>query len=172
MKTTIRTLQLLMALLLFLPALALAEDDASTGLTILHTALEIGLAAIMSFVGVVLMPMLKRFLAEKITNETFEGISLRLSDAVFASVREVEQAYVKAVKAGRAPDSPGGEKLTREEMERASDAALAAVKRHLGPHGWSKLKAVLGLDGDAEAEEVVRSHIEAEVHETKRPTAG
>lgn len=87
---------------------------------------------------------------------------LRFNDSVATAVRKVEQTYVKAVKAGRQPDSEGGTALTEGEAQNAKNLALAELKAYWGSRGLGELAKVFGLT-DGEFARFVDGKIESAV---------
>ena len=99
----------------------------------------------------------------KTRNEYLQGVLLRLNDAVWASVREVEQTMVTALKAGTVDG-----KLTETGRQNAKSAAIATVKEHLGPQGLADLCNVLGISG-AVVDNFLGKRVEAAIAESKAP---
>ena len=101
----------------------------------------------------------------KVKNERIQGILLRLDDAVFLAVREVEQVFVSMLKTA----SEDGV-LTAEERRQAKDAALRAARSYLGTRGLAELGKVLGLPED-EVDRVIGGRVEAAVYNMRaQPT--
>jgi hypothetical protein len=100
----------------------------------------------------------------RIKNEYLHGVLVRLDHHVVSVVREVNQVTVEAIKNasvdGRIP--PGA-------RETIKNAALGAVKAHLGVEGLAELGRVLGLDSPA-VDRLIGTRIEATVHELKEKT--
>jgi hypothetical protein len=103
----------------------------------------------------------------KVQNEYLRGVLVRVDDAVYAAVRELQQVTVEAIKAASADGT-----LTPEEREKVKQAALDSVKSHLGMKGLVELARVLGLS-DGAVEKLLSTRIEAAVFDMKasRPTA-
>ncbi len=97
----------------------------------------------------------------RVKNEYLRGVLVRLDDTVLAVVREVNQVTVDAIKAasvdGRLP--PGA-------REAVKNAALTAIKSHLGPKGIAEIAKVLGLKTDG-LDRLIGTKIEAAVHGLK-----
>lgn len=81
-------------------------------------------------------------ISAKVKNERVQGILVRLDDAVFLAVREVEQVFVSMLKTA----SEDGV-LTAEERRQAKDAALQAARSYLGTRGLAELGKVLRVAG-------------------------
>lgn len=99
---------------------------------------------------------LRSWLAAKIKNEKARGILERLDDFIEASVKEVEQATLSSL----TDVKPG-------DLVAAKNAAIAAVKSHLGSKGIGELMAVLGLKEDGAAEKFIATQLEAKVFDLK-----
>lgn len=84
----------------------------------------------------------------------------RAGNEVKAAVLEVEQAFIDRVKAARAPDSPGGVEITKEEAAEAKALAIAAAKKNIGMKGLQRLARILGLES---IDEWLGTHVEAAV---------
>ena len=76
-------------------------------------------------------------------NARVQGILLRLNDAVATAVRSLEQTVVATAKA-----SAGNGQLTCDIAKGVKDAAIAAIKLHLGPQGIGELRAILGVKSE------------------------
>jgi hypothetical protein len=94
-------------------------------------------------------------------NLYLRGVLLRLDNAVFAAVKEVQLVTVDAIKSS-AKDG----KLTADERIQVKQTAVGAVKSHLGAEGLAELAKILGLDADA-VDRFVSSHVEAAVHDLR-----
>jgi hypothetical protein len=94
-------------------------------------------------------------------NLYLRGVLLRLDNAVFAAVKEVQLLTVDAIKAS-AKDG----RLSADERVQVKQAAVGAVKSHLGDKGLAELARILGLDTDA-TDRFVASHVEAAVHDLR-----
>ena len=86
---------------------------------------------------------------------------VRLDDAVLAAVREVQQVTVETIKSASADG-----KLTAEERAQVKQAAIDAVKSHLGTKGLGELAKILGLEGGA-IERLLSTRVEAAVHDLR-----
>lgn len=82
----------------------------------------------------------------KVQNETYAGMLTRLNETLLTLVRDAEQTAVAAIKVGRAPDSPGGEKLTPQEAHMVKQAVVDKFKKLWGEEGLRLLMKILGLD--------------------------
>lgn len=97
----------------------------------------------------------------RVRNEYLRGVLARLDDTVFAVVREVHQVTVDALKAATVDG-----KLPPSARDTVKQAALNAIKAHLGVRGVAELAKVLGLDGPA-VDRLIGTKIEAAVHDIK-----
>ena len=97
----------------------------------------------------------------RVKNEYLRGVLARLDDTVLAVVREVHQVTVDALKAATVDG-----KLPLGARETVKQAAISAIKGHLGSKGLSDLASVLGLDGPG-IDRLIGTKIEAAVHEVK-----
>ena len=107
---------------------------------------------------------LAQLIRAKVKSEYLRGALVRLDDAVFTAVKDLQQSVVEEIKAASADG-----KITDEEKKRIKEKALASVKSHLGTKGLSELATVLGLDGGA-IEGFLSSKVEAAVHDLRRAT--
>ena len=88
-------------------------------------------------------------------NARVQGVLLRLNDAVFTAVESVEQVVVAAMKSS-------GDPLTLNGATIAKNAALVAIKTHLGPRGIAEVRDILGISsGDFDS--FLGARIEARV---------
>jgi hypothetical protein len=101
-------------------------------------------------------------------HENVKGTLLRLDDAVFVAVRQIQQVIVEQLKAASADGT-----LTAEERDQVKTATLDAVRSYVGPKGVLEICKILGL-GDAELERVLGPRVEAAVFElnARRVTNG
>lgn len=90
---------------------------------------------------------------------------VRLDDAVLASVREVQQVTVDAIKEASADG-----KLSPDERAKVKQAALSSVKSHLGTKGLADLVKILGLE-DGTIDSLISTRVEAAVHDLKQARA-
>lgn len=97
------------------------------------------------------------------SNAYVQGVLLRLNDAVWTAVAEVEQTMVKALKAGTLDG-----KLTTTGAENAKAAAVATIKEHLGPQGIADLGTILGITGPA-IDAFLGKRVDAAVGAAKSP---
>lgn len=117
---------------------------------------------------------LAEFVRAKAQNEYLKGVLVRLDDAVFTAVKDMQQTVVSAIKEASADGT-----ITADEKKQIKDKALASVKSHLGTKGLVELAKILGLEGGA-LDGLLSSKIEAAVHDLRRaepvapstPTAG
>lgn len=107
---------------------------------------------------------LANWLKAKTKNEYLSGALVRLNDAVFSAVKEVEQTVVGAIRRAKADG-----KITDEEKAEIKAKAIAAVKSYLGAKGLLELAKVLGLDGAA-LDALIGAKIEGAVHDMKTAT--
>jgi hypothetical protein len=107
---------------------------------------------------------LAQLIRAKVKSEYLRGALVRLDDAVFTAVKDLQQSVVEEIKAASADG-----RITDEEKKRIKEKALASVKSHLGTKGLSELATVLGLDGGA-IEGFLSSKVEAAVHDLRRAT--
>lgn len=98
------------------------------------------------------------WIKEKIKNARIEGILLRLGDAVFKVVRELQQTVVDKAKTD-------GE-WNKEKAEEVKKAAIAKLKEYLGPKGIAEAMAVLGLDMPG-LEKLLSTMIESDVFDLR-----
>ncbi len=104
----------------------------------------------------------------KVKHENVRGILMRLDDAVFVAVRQVQQVVVDQLKAASADGT-----LTPEEGRQVKVATLEAIRSYVGPKGVLEICKILGL-GDDELERVLGPRVEAAVFElnARRVTNG
>lgn len=114
--------------------------------------------AVLGYLGTKLVA----FINAKTHNEFLRSALVRLEDAVFTAVRNVQAVYVDAIKAAKDPSSPGGTSLTDEEAKAAKQKALDAIKSYLGAQGLALITQVLGLSGSA-LDDFLLAKIEAQV---------
>lgn len=138
---------------------------------IIYFALEHALELILTVLLPWALPKLYKLLRDKIENETLEGISVRSTSAVIRAVAYVAQTYTDELKAGRAPDSDGGSKLTDQEKSAAKRAAIEAAKSFLGKKGLDELMWMLGLSSIEGVDVYLGKQIEAVVGASKAPPA-
>jgi hypothetical protein len=118
------------------------------------------LMAVVAWVGA----KLAQLLDARVKNEYLHGVLVRLDDAVVSVVREVNQVTVEAIKSA----SVDG-RLPSGARETIKNAAMSAIKAHLGVQGLSELGRVLGLDSPA-VDRLIGTRIEATVHSLKAQT--
>lgn len=98
----------------------------------------------------------------KVKNEYLKGVLVRLDDAVFTAVKELQQSVVDEIKRASADG-----KITDEEKRRIKEKALTTVKSHLGNKGLAELAKILGLNGGG-LDGLLSSKVEAAVHDLRR----
>ena len=103
-----------------------------------------------------------QLISAKVKHEWVRGVLLRLDDAILHSVREVQQAVVNEIKAGRADG-----KMTVEERARVKARAIESIRSHLGVKGLAELARVLGLENGS-VEKLLSTRVEAAVHDLRR----
>jgi len=87
---------------------------------------------------------LAQLIRAKVQNEYLKGVLVRIDDAVFTAVKDLQQTVVEQIKAASADG-----KITDDEKKQIKDKALAAVKSHLGTKGLAEAAGILGLGGGA-----------------------
>ncbi len=97
-----------------------------------------------------------KWLGASTDNEYAKGVLLRLNDAVFSTVMQLEQTLVAELKAANADG-----KLTADERKRVRDVAIDLVRDQIGPKGLEKAAKVLGLD--MRIDEFISGRVESEV---------
>lgn len=109
-----------------------------------------------------------QLITAKVKNEYLRGVLVRLDDAVFAGVREVQQVTVDSLKAASADGQ-----LTPDERAKVKQAAIDSVKAHLGMKGIGEAAKVLGLE-DGAIDKLLSTRVEAAVHDLRasRSTTG
>ena len=110
---------------------------------VLNEALDLVIKAVASAVGLVAVAWIRRkaeVARQLATSREQAQAIVRLESIVADAVAEAEQTIVRAAKAAAADG-----KLTREDAERACDAVVAVVKRHMGGDGgFAALGHLLG----------------------------
>jgi hypothetical protein len=104
---------------------------------------------------------LSQWINARVRNEYLRAVLLRLDDAVLGVVREVHQVTVDALKAATVDG-----KLPPGARESVKQAALGAIKSHLGARGITEVARVLGLNADG-VDRLIGTKIEAAVHDLK-----
>lgn len=102
-----------------------------------------------------------KLIGAKVQNEYLKGVLVRLSETVFAAVKELQQTVVDAIKVANADG-----KITDDEKASIKAAAVKTIKSHLGVKGIKELLAVLGLDEDA-LDSFLGTQVEAAVLDLK-----
>jgi len=95
----------------------------------------------------------------KVKHENVRGTLLRLDDAVFVAVRQIQQVIVDQLKAASADGT-----LTADERRQVKVATLEAIRSYMGPKGILEICRILGLKDD-ELERVVGPRVDAAVFE-------
>jgi len=105
---------------------------------------------------------LAQLIRAKVQNEYLKGVLVRVDDAVFTAVKDLQQTVVEQIKAASADG-----KITDDERKQIKEKALAAVRSHLGAKGIAEAAGILGLGGGA-LEGLLSSKVEAAVHDLRR----
>lgn len=134
-------------------------DSGSIGLKVLEILSPLLLAALTWAAA-----KLAQLIRAKVQNEYLKGVLVRVDDAVFTAVKDLQQTVVEQIKAASADG-----KITDDEKKQIKDKALAAVKSHLGTKGLAEAASVLGLGGGA-LEGLLSSKVESAVHDLRRST--
>jgi len=132
-------------------------DTGDIGLKVLEISSPVLLAALTWAAA-----KLAQLIRAKVQNEYLKNALVRLDDAVFTAVKDLQQSVVEEIKAA---SSDG--KITDEEKKQIKDRAIAAVKSHLGTKGLAEAAKILGLEGGA-LEGLLSSKVEAAVHDLRR----
>lgn len=132
-------------------------DSGSIGLKVLEILSPLLLAALTWAAA-----KLAQLIRAKVQNEYLKGVLVRLDDAVFTAVKDLQQTVVEQIKVASADG-----KITDDEKKQIKDRALAAVKSHLGAKGLAEAAGILGLGGAA-LEGLLSSKVEAAVHDLRR----
>jgi len=132
-------------------------DTGSIGLKVLEILSPLLLAALTWAAA-----KLAQLIRAKVQNEYLKGGLVRVDDAVFTAVKDLQQTVVEQIKAASADG-----KITADEKKQIKDKALAAVKSHLGTKGLAEAASVLGLGGGA-LEGLLSSKVESAVHDLRR----
>ena len=101
-----------------------------------------------------------KWLTSQTDNEKAKGVLLRLNDAVFGTVMQLEQTLVAEIKAVNADG-----KLSAEEKKQVRDLAIDLVRDQLGPKGLEKAAKILGLD--MRIDEFIGNRVESEIGKAK-----
>jgi hypothetical protein len=135
-------------------------DTGSIGLKVLEILSPVLLAALTWAAA-----KLAQLIRAKVQNEYLKGVLVRLDDAVFTSVKDIQQSVVEQIK-----DASADGKITDDEKKRIKEKALANVKSHLGTKGLAEVAGILGLEGGA-LDGLLSSRVEAAVHDLRRAAA-
>jgi hypothetical protein len=98
------------------------------------------------------------WITEKVKSARLEGILLRLGDAAFKVVRELQQTVVDELKKG--------DNWNEEKAKEVKEAAIAKLKEYIGPKGVQEALTILGLDTSG-LDKLIGTLIEAEVHDLR-----
>lgn len=109
-----------------------------------------------------LLGLLSKLAFDKIKSDKVRRIVRNATAEVFDVVAEVNQTFVKAIKAGNEDG-----KLTDAEKEQAKDLALEKLKSNLGAKGFERLVRVFGSEDSAHG--WLATKLEAAVSEAKVP---
>jgi hypothetical protein len=118
-------------------------------------ALSLVLLAALSWLSLQAAGLIKA----KVKHENVRGTLLRLDDAVFVAVRQIQQVVVDQLKAASADGT-----LTADERRQVKMATLEAVRSYVGPKGVLEICRIMGLKDD-ELERVLGPRVEAAVFE-------
>lgn len=98
----------------------------------------------------------------KVNHSYWQGLLLRLDDAVMTTVKELQQTLVQGLKAA---SSDG--KITSAEKARVKQQAVDRIRAILGPKLIKELEMVLGLGADA-VSQYIGAKVEAAVLDLHR----
>lgn len=132
-------------------------DSGSIGLKVLEILSPLLLAALTWAAA-----KLAQLIRAKVQNEYLKGVLVRVDDAVFTAVKDLQQTVVEQIKVASADG-----KITDDEKKQIKDKALVVVKSHLGTKGLAEAAGILGLGGAA-LEGLLSSKVEAAVHDLRR----
>lgn len=104
----------------------------------------------------------EKVIAQHVKNESAKAVLLRMNDAIFDAVGEVEQTLAGALKEAAADG-----KITKDEALTLRNLAVSKAKTYLGSVGVEKAREVLGLDEEA-FEQAIVAKIERAIAESKR----
>jgi hypothetical protein len=135
-------------------------DTGSIGLKVLEILSPILLAAL-TWASAKLAQLIRA----KVRSEYLSQVLIRLDEAIFTSVKAVQQSVVDEIKAASADG-----KITDDEKKRIKEKAIATVKAHLGTKGVADVVKILGLEGGA-LDGLLSSKVEAAVHDLRRAAA-
>jgi hypothetical protein len=107
---------------------------------------------------------LAQLIRVKVRSEYLRQVLVRVDEAVYTAVKDVQQSVVEEIKAASADG-----KITDEEKKRIKERAITSVRSHLGPKGITEIGTILGLDAGA-LEGFLSSKVEAAVHDIRRAT--
>src|SRR5689334_15358249 len=86
---------------------------------------------------------LAQYITARVKNECLRGVLVRLDGAVVSVVREIQQVTVDALKKSNVDG-----RIPVGAREAIRNAAMSAIKSHLGARGLGEIARVLGLNGD------------------------
>jgi hypothetical protein len=104
---------------------------------------------------------LAQLIRAKVQNEHLAGVLLRIDDAVFTAVKDMQKSVVDQLKAASADG-----KITCEEQKQIKEKAVATARAHLGENGRAAVAKILGM-GSAAIEDLLASKVEAAVHDLR-----
>jgi hypothetical protein len=107
---------------------------------------------------------LAQLIRAKVRSEYLRQVLVRVDEAVFTAVKDLQQSVVEEIKAASADG-----KITDEEKKRIKERAITSVKSHLGTKGISEVGTILGLEAGA-LDGFLSSKVEAAVHDLRRAT--
>ena len=97
----------------------------------------------------------------RVTNEYLRRVLIRLDDAVFTAVKDLQQTVVAEIRIASADG-----KISDVDRRRIKAAAIANVKSHLGAKGIAEMGRILGL-GNGALDGLIGSKVEAAVHDIR-----
>lgn len=104
---------------------------------------------------------LAQLIRAKVQNEYLSGVLLRIDEAVFTAVKDMQKSVVDQLKAASADG-----KISCEEQKQIKEQAIATARAHLGKNGRAAVSKVLGMSGAA-IENLLASKVEAAVHDLR-----
>ena len=111
-----------------------------------------------------LLKQLIDFIALHIRDKRTRAIVERLGDLAYRITTDVYQSYVSPAKAlGRWGDLEKGY---------AKDAAITAIKQHLGMQGLKEILWLLGGDQTIDLDKIISPYVESAVQQTKQDRFG
>lgn len=128
--------------------------------SILYKAIEVLSPLLLALLGW-LSVKLAQLINARVEQEYLRGVLVRLTDAVFTVVKELDQTLVTAMK-----DANRDGKLTDSEKAEIKLRAVATVKAYLGMKGIEAIAKVLGLSS-AGVDNFISAKVEAAVHDLR-----